>query len=318
MFTILISFFVTFILLIVLLKTRLADFALDEPNGRSLHVHLTPRTGGLAIMFGLIITLWIAQINLSWVWLVLALVSISLIDDIRGLSVRWRFLVQFIVCGFFVLLYIHQIHYLLWVPVLLGMVWMTNLYNFMDGSDGLAGGMGLLGFSTYAFASYLSGDFQLAIMSASISASSGAFLIFNFHPAKIFMGDAGSIPLGFLAGAIGVYGIIHNYWQAWFPLLVFSPFIVDTTVTLVKRLLNGERLSQAHRNHYYQRLVQMGCGHKKTAIYEYVLMLLCSVSALILLKLPTSLVVCALVLWILIYLALTAYVDKRWKQKLSS
>lgn len=315
MLTILISFFLTLILLIVLLKTRLVDFALDEPNGRSLHVQLTPRTGGLAMMLGLLIALSIAQINLSWVGLILALVVISFMDDIRGLSVRWRFLVQFMVCGFFVFLYSQQIHYLLWVPVLLGLVWMTNLYNFMDGSDGLAGGMGLLGFSTYAFAAYLSGDFQLAIMSASISASCGAFLIFNFHPAKIFMGDAGSIPLGFLAGAIGVYGFTHHYWQVWFPLLVFSPFIVDTTVTLLKRLLNGERLSQAHRNHYYQRLVQMGWGHKKTAIYEYVLMLLCSVSALILLKLPTTLVVCCLVLWIFIYLALTAYVDKRWKQK---
>ncbi len=316
MLTILISFTVTFILLIVLLKTRLVDFALDEPNGRSLHVRLTPRTGGLAVMSGLIVALLIAQLSLSWIWLVLALVSISLIDDICGLSVRWRFFVQFIVCGFFVFLCGQQIHYLLWIPLLLGLVWMTNLYNFMDGSDGLAGGMGLFGFGAYAIASYLSHDFQLAIMNASIAASCVGFLIFNFHPAKIFMGDSGSIPLGFLAGAVGVYGFIHSYWQVWFPLLVFSPFIVDATVTLFKRLLNGERVSQAHRSHYYQRLVQMGWGHKKTAIMEYILMLLCSVSALILLMFSNILVVCVLVLWMLIYLTLTTYIDKYWQQKL--
>ena len=316
MFTIAVSFSITFILLIVLLKTRLAHFALDEPNGRSLHVRITPRTGGLAVMSGLIVTLLITQLSLPWIWLVLALVSISLLDDISGLSVRWRFFVQFIVCGFFVFLLSHQIHYLLWIPVLFGLVWMTNLYNFMDGSDGLAGGMGLFGFSAYAVASYLIHDSQLAIMSASIAASCMGFLIFNFHPAKIFMGDSGSIPLGFLAGAIGVYGFIHSDWQAWFPLLVFSPFIVDATLTLFKRLLNGERISQAHRSHYYQRLVQMGWGHKKTAIMEYILMLLCSVSALILLRLSIIFVVCSLVLWMLIYLTLVIYIDKRWQQKL--
>ena len=316
MFTVLISFGVTFVLLIVLLKTRLVDFALDAPNARSLHVNLTPRTGGLAIMVGLMVALRSAQINLPWVWLVLILVSISLIDDMRGLRARWRFLVQCIVCGFFVFLYSHHMHYLLWLPVLLGLVWMTNLYNFMDGSDGLAGGMGLFGFSTYAIASYFSGDTQLATISASIAASCVAFLLFNFHPAKIFMGDSGSIPLGFLAGAIGVYGYIQGYWQGWFPLLILSPFIVDATATLFKRFMRGEKLSQAHRSHYYQRLVQLGFGHKKTAIMEYTLMLFCSVSALILFKLSNIVIACTLILWALIYLVLAINIDKAWKRKL--
>ena len=310
-----ISFSLTLFFLILLLKTRFADFALDKPNARSLHTSLTPRTGGLAVMIGVLLTWLIARVDYSWLLLVLALVGVSLVDDVRGLSVRWRFLVQFVMCGFFVFLYSHQIYYLLWIPVLLGLVWMTNLYNFMDGSDGLAGGMGAFGFTAYALAFYLGNDMQLTIMSACIVASSIAFLIFNFHPAKIFMGDSGSIPLGFLAGAIGVYGFIQSDWQAWFPLLVFSPFIVDATVTLIKRLLDGEQLSQAHRNHYYQRLVQMGCGHKKTAIVEYILMLFCSISALIMLHLPNALVVFLLILWMLIYAILTIFIDKCWNKK---
>ena len=316
MSTILISFSVTFILLIVLLKTRLADFALDKPNGRSLHVSLTPRTGGLAVMSGLIVAILITQLSLSWIWLVLALVSISLIDDICGLNVRWRFLVQFIVCGFFVFLYSHQIHYLLWIPVLLGLVWMTNLYNFMDGSDGLAGGMGLFGFCAYAIASYLSHDFELAIMSASIAASCVGFLIFNFHPAKIFMGDSGSIPLGFLVGAIGIYGYIHSYWQVWFPFLVFSPFIVDATFTLFKRLLNGEKVWQAHREHYYQRLIQMGWGHKKTAIAEYALMFSIAICTLVMLKLSYLWVILLLLFWLFVYFYIMLKIDKLWEQRL--
>ena len=316
-----ISLCLTFVFLILLLKTRLVDFALDKPNARSLHTRLTPRTGGLAVMFGVLLTWLIAHVDYSWLLLTLALVSVSLVDDVRGLSVRWRFLVQLVTCGIFVLLNHQGIHFLLLMPVWLGLVWMTNLYNFMDGSDGLAGGMGLFGFATYALAAYWSGDISLAIMSASISVSCLAFLIFNFHPAKIFMGDSGSVPLGFLAGAIGIFGVIHGEWPIWFPILVFAPFIVDATVTLLKRLSKGERLSQAHRHHYYQRLVQIGWGHKKTAIAEYMLMLLGSASALYILQYSLQLsnffIASLLAIWILIYLLIMAYINKCWKQQLS-
>lgn len=311
----LISFSVSFVVLIILLKTRLAGFALDAPNHRSLHTRLTPRTGGLAVMFGVLVAGLFTHVTLSWLIMILAFVSVSLVDDVRGLSVRWRFLVQLVVSGFFVFLYAHQIHFLLWFPVLFGLVWVTNLYNFMDGSDGLAGGMGLFGFSAYAIAFYLTGDFTMAMMCAAIATSCFAFLLFNFYPAKIFMGDSGSIPLGFLAGAIGVVGVVQSHWQAWFPLLVFSPFIVDASITLFKRLLNGERLSQAHRSHYYQRLVQMGWGHQKTAVLEYVLMLLCAASALMMLKLSTITTACLLITWLFVYAVIAILIDKRWKQK---
>ena len=94
------------------------------------------------------------------------------------------------------------------------------------------------------------------------------------------MGDAGSIPLGFLAAAIGILGNLVNAWPWWFPLLVFSPFIVDATVTLLKRTVSGKKIWVAHREHYYQRLVLLGWSHKKLAIAEYALMLACAASAL--------------------------------------
>ncbi|MGH8750160.1 MAG: glycosyl transferase, partial [Burkholderiales bacterium] len=102
----------------------------------------------------------------------------------------------------------------------------------------------------------------------------------NFHPARIFLGDAGSIPLGFLAAALGGMGWLQNDWPAWFPFLVFSPFIMDASVTLVKRALKRKKIWQAHREHYYQRLVQIGWGHRRTAWFEYVLMLAAGASAL--------------------------------------
>lgn len=311
-----ISFTVSFLVLIGLLKTNLANIALDAPNHRSLHTALTPRTGGLAIMLGVLIAF--AVLGALWVWIgiVAGFMLVSLMDDVHGLQVRWRLATQLLLCVGFVWLFMHQQPWWVLLFAVLALVWMSNLYNFMDGSDGLAGGMGLFGFSTYALASYTAGDMQLAMMSASVSASCLAFLFFNFYPAKIFMGDAGSIPLGFLAGAIGLYGWQHALWPIWLPVLVFSPFIVDATITLLKRALRREKVWQAHREHYYQRLIQMGWGHKKTATAECTLMFSIGICALTMLKLSYLWVILLLLLWLFFYFFIMLKIDKLWKQRL--
>ncbi|HYN54929.1 MAG TPA: hypothetical protein VES38_09510, partial [Methylotenera sp.] len=142
-----------------------------------------------------------------------------------------------------------------------------------------------------------------------------AFLLFNFHPAKIFMGDSGSIPLGFLAGSIGVYGYFQSLWPVWFPVLVFSPFIIDATVTLIKRLLAGEKVWQAHRSHYYQRLVQMGWGHRTTAIAEYVLMLILAITGVVMLNLNLIWQMTSLIIWGMVYFVLMLKIDEKWNKQ---
>jgi UDP-N-acetylmuramyl pentapeptide phosphotransferase/UDP-N-acetylglucosamine-1-phosphate transferase len=166
--------------------------------------------------------------------------------------------------------------------VLLGLAvaWITNLYNFMDGSDGLASGMAIAGFSTYAIAAAWSADATVLYASAALAGASAACLVFNFHPARVFLGDVGSIPLGFLAASIGLMGWRDDAWPLWFPFLVFAPFIGDATLTLLRRAANGEKVWQAHRDHYYQRLVRLGFGHRGTAYVAYALMLLCAGAAL--------------------------------------
>src|SRR5665647_1167767 len=166
-----------------------------------------PRTGGLAIMVS-VLAVW-ALMAQAWIWLVLPLflVAVSLIDDMRELSVRWRFLAQLLACSIFVWFTVPDFAWWSMILVVLAMTWMVNLYNFMDGSDGLAGGMALFGFGAYGVAAFLSNDMNFALMSGSIASAALAFLLFNFHPARIFMGDAGSVPLGFLAGSIGLYGL---------------------------------------------------------------------------------------------------------------
>ena len=287
----------------------------DIPNERSLHTEPIPRTGGIALMAG-IFSGWVLMIQ-SWAWWVvlpmLGLFVLSLMDDVRGLTARTRLIGHFIAA--LIVLGGAGVGWVWLLPVLLFIVWMTNLYNFMDGSDGLAGGMALFGFSFYGIAGLIHGDEIFAMMNFSIGAAAIGFLYHNFHPAKVFMGDAGSIPLGFLAAAFGVYGWQQGHWPFWFPILVFSPFVADATFTLIKRLLRREQLSQAHRSHYYQRLVQMGWGHRNTALAEYLLMFLVGASALWGMSLDAQGQGSLLAGWAAIYLGLMMWIDHLWRKR---
>ena len=308
-----ISAFVTLILGVMLTLSKVGTIQ-DIPNERSLHAEPIARTGGVALVAG-ILSGWMMLIQF-WAWWivlpVLGLFVLSLVDDVRNLSPRTRLLGHFIAA--LIVLFGAGVSWLWWLPVLLFIVWMTNLYNFMDGSDGLAGGMALFGFSFYGIAGLINGNEPFAMMNFSIGAAALGFLYHNFHPAKVFLGDAGSIPLGFLAAAFGVWGWQQGYWPFWFPILVFSPFVSDATMTLFKRAWSRENLAQAHRNHYYQRLVQMGWGHRNTALAEYVLMLLAGVSALWGTGLDVQGQGNLLAWWGAIYLGLTMWVDRRWRQ----
>jgi uncharacterized membrane protein YbaN (DUF454 family) len=122
--------------------------------------------------------------------------------------------------------------------------------------------------------------------------------------------------LGFLAASIGIVGWKNSLWPIWFPVMVYSPFIFDATMTLFKRALRGEKVWQAHREHYYQRLVQLGVGHRNTALMEYLLMIAVGGSALFVLQTPDALYA-TLSVWILIYAGLMIKIDSRWKVKQS-
>ena len=295
---------------------RRGRLPMDHPNERSLHVTPTPRIGGLGIMAGVgVASTWLAAGSLLPVMLgALALAGVSLLDDLRGLPVALRFLAHFVAAG--VCLLALGLGGWALVGAIVAVVWMTNLYNFMDGSDGLAGGMAAIGFAALALAAWLGNAFELATLCASIAAAALAFLHFNFPPARVFMGDAGSIPLGFLAATLGILGVRQNVWSWVFPVLVFSPFILDASVTLVRRALRGEKVWQAHRSHYYQRLVLLGASHRQLALAAYVLMLAMAALAFALLFMPiytTWVLIMSAAIYMLIFLA----IDVRWRRFVS-
>jgi UDP-GlcNAc:undecaprenyl-phosphate GlcNAc-1-phosphate transferase len=194
----------------------------------------------------------------------------------------------------------------------IAIAWVTNLYNFMDGSDGLAGGMALFGFSFYGIAAWLAGSIDFALLNFSVAAAAAAFLIFNFHPARVFLGDIGSIPLGYLAAAFGIIGCLQGDWAFWFPVLVFSPFVLDASITLARRLWRRKRVWEAHRDHYYQRLVQMGWGHRRTAFAEYALMLISGGLALATLSVPAVGQAIALAAAASVYAGLIVWIERAW------
>ncbi|MEW6562296.1 MAG: glycosyltransferase family 4 protein [Pseudomonadota bacterium] len=311
----LVAALVTLLLTFILMFTKASKEIQDIPNERSLHTEPVPRIGGVALVAG-VLSGWATMFkSLAW-WVVLPLILlfvVSLLDDMRGLPVRKRLLAHLaaaaiLVAGSGLLAQSLALGLLL----LLLTVWMTNLYNFMDGSDGLAGGMALFGFTMYGAASLMHQEESLAMLNFAVGGAALAFLYYNFYPAKVFMGDAGSIPLGFLAAAMGLWGWQRGMWPLWFPAFVFAPFVLDATVTLIKRTLRGEKIWQAHREHYYQRTVQMGFGHKNTAVAEYVLMFGNGASALWALSHPESLTL-LLVGWAVFYVLAMLVIDRLWK-----
>ena len=300
---------------------------LDHPNTRSLHHRPIPRTGGLAVLAGLMVGVLLLMPatdgpSVRVLGIILAglvsLAVVSFLDDRQGVAAKWRILVHLLAAVSLWAANLAPDRLELpgctlplpaWTGIpltLLFTIWMINLYNFMDGMDGFAGGMAVIGFSTLAWLGRTDAGF--AAVCLTVAAASAGFLVHNFPPAKIFLGDTGSTALGFLAAACSLWGSKAGLFPFWVALLVFSPFIMDATVTLLRRLLRGEKIWEAHRTHHYQRLVLLGWGHRRTVLAEYALMLACAGSAALAVRLSPASQAALAVGWIGIYGLLIWYV----------
>jgi len=284
---------------------------LDQPNPRSLHTHPIPRGGGLAIWAGWFAgTLWLPGAK-PWLGPLLAVIAVSLLDDRRGVHPALRLVVHTGAAAVWVWLAAPPANAVLAV---LGIVWMANLYNFMDGSDGLAGAMAIVGFAAYAAAAWLAGGRETALFVA-LAAATVPFLAANLPPARVILGDVGAVPLGFLAAIFGLAGWQARWWPAWFPFQVFLPFIADASVTLLYRLLRGERPWVAHREHYYQRLVQMGWGHGRTLALYALLMVGAAGSGVAALAWAPPAGVVLLAFWGLILAFVFIAIEYHWRRR---
>ncbi len=249
---------------------------LDHPNERSSHEMPTPRGGGIAL---------VAAILLAWLALMAAgaaaprllivlcgaalLAAISWIDDLRGLSPAVRLLAQFVAVGLGMIALVPAGSVFQgWLPpgldaVAAGLLWLwfINLFNFMDGIDGLAGSeAAAVALGLVLFAAVGAGrDPALAALAGTTVAAALGFLVWNWAPARIFLGDVGSVPLGYLLGFLLLDVAARGGWKIALILPLY--FLADATVTLARRLARGEPVWRAHRQHFYQRAVQRGLGH---------------------------------------------------------
>jgi UDP-GlcNAc:undecaprenyl-phosphate/decaprenyl-phosphate GlcNAc-1-phosphate transferase len=281
-----------FIALKVLRHSNLANVVIDTPNHRSLHETPIPKIGGigiaLAVAAGTLFASLLYGVNFNQfkflLFAYICLLLLSIIDDAKNLSAKTRLYFQLIFVAFWLFssCYLSELNCLKALSIegfrialalsiiTLGVVWATNLFNFMDGSDGLAGVMALFGFSAYTLAALNSGDQALTLICASVCGALLSFLLFNWPPAKIFLGDSGSIPIGFLSAAIGTIGFFKNYWAADFPLMIFAMFWVDATFTLARRALNAQKIGEPHRDHWYQKAIRSGKSHSNVLFIHVV------------------------------------------------
>jgi len=304
------------------LASRRSPFRiLDVPNERSLHARPVPRTGGLGVLLG-IFTVWGWQF-ISGIWedeataIALAAIlvaAVSFWDDLQEVAPSIRLLIHFLAASMVALAGIVP-----W-PGLLGLiagivaiVWMLNLYNFMDGMDGFAGSMTIIGMGSLALAAWMVDAKIFAFFCAAPAVACLGFLAFNWPPAKIFLGDVGSATLGLIAGAASCWGIQAGYFSWWFPLFAFGPFVVDATVTLFRRAWRRERVWQAHREHYYQRLVRLGWGHRRVLFAELGLMVLSALLGFLALRSDLAALVAACLAG-MAYLAAMWSVDRAWRK----
>jgi UDP-N-acetylmuramyl pentapeptide phosphotransferase/UDP-N-acetylglucosamine-1-phosphate transferase len=262
---------------------RLAPaLALDVPNQRSSHSRPVPRGGGLVIVAGFLLGLgaWLASGGglspraLGWLAGAVLVASVSFVDDLRSLPAIPRLLTHVLGAVILTLAGVQERELPLLIALPLAFVYitvLTNVYNFMDGIDGLASAQAIVAGLALSIAGSQIHNPLVAVGGGLLAAASAGFLVFNVPPARLFMGDVGSTFLGFsFAGLslLGNLGVGGGRLPPEFGVVVLAPFLFDSLVTLLRRILRGERWYAAHRSHYYQRLVQRGLSHAQvTSLY---------------------------------------------------
>jgi Fuc2NAc and GlcNAc transferase len=324
-----VSFILSWVLTSVVRRYALAHSVLDVPNARSSHSVPTPRGGGLAIAValllgvagGMVLGVVPVPVGAALVGGGVLIAGIGWIDDHRPVSARWRALVHFSAASW-------ALYCLGGLPRIgigdadiglgiggallaaVGIVWSTNLYNFMDGIDGIAAGQAVTAGLAGAVLAAGAGDRGIAASALLVAAASAGFLLWNWAPARIFMGDVGSGLLGFSFAVLAVASENRGGLPLLLWVLLLGVFVVDATVTLVRRIAAGQRWYEAHRSHAYQRMVQAGASHARVSLSVLALGVLLAVIAAAALLRPDLQVPGSIVGFVLLG-ALYAWIERR-------
>lgn len=288
-------------------KLALRWGATDAPDARKVHRTVMPRMGGLAIYLAFTLTALLTQpLTRPVVGLLLGgtiIMVVGLLDDIYGLSPRFKLMGQL---GAAVVLVVFGYHVdfvtnplggsviplgILSIPVtIFWIIGVTNALNLIDGLDGLAAGTSVIAAVTMALVAWLDGQLAMAVLALVLAASTLGFLRYNFHPAQIFMGDSGSLFLGFNLGALAILSLTKGATviSIFIPIVILGIPILDTTFAIIRRFLNHRPIFQADKKHLHHCLLEMGLSHRQTVLVIYVIDLCLGASAVLLNMLTTE------------------------------
>lgn len=284
--------------LVAVLKKYFQQFLLDIPNDRSSHNKPTPRGGGIAIAIVVFVgLLGVSTLTKDWSWPMylgfmaggLIITMVSLYDDMHSLPMYVRFFVHSI-CACIVIFSIGNWEYISapifgsfalgWLGVPITFLWIVgliNAYNFMDGIDGIAASQAVIAGLGWAIIGYLANLSMVVGLGALIGISSLGFLLHNWPPARIFMGDVGSAFLGYALAVLPIIYVIESTNQTLesrIPLSAFilmGVFVFDSVFTRIRRLVHGKNVWAPHRTHLYQRLTTIGYSHRFVTLLYIVL-----------------------------------------------
>lgn len=273
--------------------------ATDRPNQRKVHQKIMPRLGGLAIFLSFVIGVIILQPENVYATAILAgaaiIVLTGMLDDMIELSAKYKLLGQIVAAVLVVVWGGAQVEFINlpfggqiefgFMSIPLTIIWIvgvTNAINLIDGLDGLAAGVSSIALITIAGMAVIMGDTFVAVMASILLVSTLGFLIYNFHPAKIFMGDTGALFLGYMISVLALLGFKNiTVVSLIIPVIILGVPISDTFYAIIRRFVNKQPLSAPDKSHLHHCLLRMGYSHKQTVLIIYAIAALFGLAALI-------------------------------------
>lgn len=286
-FPFMLAMFVSFVLTPYIKKLAFKIGAVDKPDNRKVHRRIMPRLGGLAIYIAFMIGC-VASVDLTWdvVGILLGgtiIVALGVADDVYQLPAKVKLLGQIVAASVLVFFDIRiewvnnpfgGYYYLEMLSIPFTIFWVisfTNVVNLIDGLDGLAAGVSAIASLTIILVSIQMGYFHVAVMTAALAGAIIGFIRYNFNPATIFMGDTGSMFIGYMLAAISVYGAVKTAATIALivPAIALGLPILDTAFAIMRRYVNGRPIFQPDKGHLHHRLLDKGMSHKETVLFMY-------------------------------------------------
>ncbi|MEK4029822.1 MraY family glycosyltransferase [Pseudobacillus sp. FSL P4-0506] len=330
-----VSFIAALIITPFVIKFAIKIGAVDKPNERKVHQTLMPRLGGLAIFIGVVAGFFAAGLYEERVATIsigaLLIIALGILDDLYELSAKIKFIGQILIAilivssgltiDFIMIPFINekiQLGFLAYPFTVFWIVGITNAVNLIDGLDGLAAGISSIGIASIAILAAFSGKELILTLALIVLGSTLGFLRYNFHPAKIFMGDTGALFLGYVIAILSLLGLYKSVtlFSIVIPIIILGVPVFDTAFAIIRRIINKKPISAPDKSHLHHRILDLGLSHRNTVLVIYGFGIVFSVAAILLSSatLWASLAILLLLLAILHMIAeLVGAVGERYK-----